>query len=44
MIQQFRLLWIVQFGDFSCRIWDSFPEQGKGMGLSIKYLETGRAR
>ena len=44
MIQQFRLLWIVQFGDFSCRIRDSFPEQGKGMGLSIKYLETGRAR
>ena len=44
MIQQFRLLWIVQFGDFSCRIWDSFPEQVKSMGLSIKYLETGRAR
>lgn len=44
MIQQFRLLWIVQLRVFSCRIWDSFPEQGKGMGLSIKYLETGRAR
>ena len=44
MIQQFRLLWIVQFGDFSCRIRESFPEQVKSMGLSIKYLETGRAR
>lgn len=44
MIQQFRLLWVVQFRVFSCRIRDSFPEQVQGMGLSIKYLETGRAR
>ena len=44
MIQQFRLLWVVQFRGFSCRIRESFPEQVKSMGLSIKYLETGRAR